>query len=194
MDYNNILKLLEEMYAVNNYEKDADYLFELVKKHVKADEKDKSHQEDLIRNFIFYVFLGSIDKESRNELYDINIHINESLNSVEKKNPFWKIDNYGIYKLKKVDDTLFVAETINRDHDNGFYLTDDSSLSAIEFMEKNHSMLNLINKLMSRKEEIINYDYQPKLGVPREFTEKLIDYIGFRRIEKVNSNEDNIKR
>ena len=194
MDYNNILKLLEEMYKVNNYEKDADYLFELVKKHVKADEKDKSHQEDLIRNFIFYVFLGSIDKESRNELYDINININESLNSVEKKNPFWKIDNYGIYKLKKVDDTLFVAETINRDHDNGFYLTDDSSLSAIEFMEKNHSMLNLINKLMSRKEEIINYDYQPKLGVPIEFTEKLIDYIGFRRIEKVNSNNINEKR
>ena len=29
MDYNMMLSLLEEMYKVYNYEKDADYLFEL---------------------------------------------------------------------------------------------------------------------------------------------------------------------
>ena len=194
MDYNMMLSLLEEMYKVYNYEKDADYLFELIKRHVKADEKDKSHQEDLIRNFIFYVFLGSIDKKSKDEIYNINVNINEFRNKVEKNNPTWKIENYGAYKIKKVNDSFVVEETIKRDHENGFYLTEDSSLNAIEFMEKNSLLLNLIDKLMYRKEEIINYDYQPKLGVPREFTEKLIDYIGFRRIEKVNSNEENIKR
>ena len=194
MDYNMMLSLLEEMYKVNNYEKDADYLFELVKKHVKADEKEKEYQAGVIKQFLFYTFLGAINKKSKDEIYNINVNINEFRNKVKKNNPTWRIENYGAYKLKKVDDSFVVEETIERDHENGFCLTEDSSLSAIEFMEKNNLMLNLINDYMCRKEEIINYEYQTKPGIPREFTEKLIDYIGFRRIEKVNSNEENIKR
>ena len=107
MDYNMMLSLLEEMYKVNNYEKDADYLFELIKRHVKADEKEKEYQAGVIKQFLFYTFLGAIDKKSKDEIYNINVNINEFRNKVEKKNPTWKIENYGAYKLKKVDDEIF---------------------------------------------------------------------------------------
>ena len=194
MDYNKLLELTDEMSKIKGYRLKTDYLLKLINSHVKSNQEDKFDFENKINEFIFNTFLDSIDSKSKEKLYNINVNINEERHSLSKKYPLWHIDNYGAYKFKIDDENISIEETIPRDHDIGFYLTDDASEEAISFMKKNGLRLGIINDYMTEKENIINYDYKPKNNVPREFTENLIDYIGFRRIEDVNSNNMNKKR
>lgn len=192
MDYNKIFEVVEKMSKIKAYRLKTDYLIKLISNYAKSSEENKVEQEKIINNYIFTLFLDSIDKNQKDEIYNINININEVCNSIEKENPLWHISNYGAYKIKRVNDSYVIGDKILRDHENGFELNENSSLDSIQFFENNEWKLKVINDYMCRKENIINFEYTPKVGIPKEFTEELIDYIGFRRIEKVNEN--NIKR
>lgn len=194
MDYNKVFEIVEKMSKIKAYRLKTDYLLKLISNYARCSKENKFEQEKIISNYIFTLFLDSIDKENKNEIYNINININEICSSIEKENPLWHITNYGAFKIKRVNDSYVVGDTIFRNHENGFELTESSSLDSIHFFEKNEWKLNVVNDYMCRKEDIINYEYKPKEGIPKEFTEELIDYIGFRRIEKEDLNEMNNKR
>ncbi len=194
MDYNKLFELVDEMSKIKGYRLKTDYLLKLINSHVKSNQEDKFDFENKINQFIFNTFLDSIDSKSKDRLFNINVNINEERHSLSKNYPLWHIDNYGAYKFKIDDENISIEATIPRDHEIGFYLTEDASEEAISFMKKNGWRLGIINDYMTEKENIINYNYKPKNNVPREFTENLIDYIGFRRIEDVKLNNTNIKR
>ena len=181
MNYEELFIIVKEMSKINHFGFRAERLFNVINQHINEDDElIKQNLEKRIRELIFNTFMDSIDRKTRKELLNLNIVILEDCYTVEQNNKLWRIDNYGAVKYRLEDDTYIKDEIIPRDHDNGFHLTENSSQDAINYFKKNECMLSTINNLMSRKEEIITNDYNTKKFVPRDFTEKLIDYLGFR--------------
>ena len=193
MNYDELMELANQ---ISDFDKlTSRKLFTLIFNYLHKDnEEDKKDIESKIRLLIFNKFMSSIDRKSKVELYNLNINIQEESHIIEYKCPTWFISSYGAKKYSFQDNQFFLEETIPREYKKGFILDgENASNDAINFYNNNQLILDRISGYMDRKEEIITNDYIPKKNVNREFTEKLIDYIGFRRIND-KSNVSNIQK
>ena len=160
---------------------------------IEEDPIKKKELKRKIREYIYDIFTKSIDSESSKELYFCSSNINWDRHEVQKKDSSWHVENDGIYKYINGDFDTYV-DMIPRSHEKGFYLEDDASEDAKNYILNNDVLINSINRYMTRKEEVISNTYEPKSYVTREFTEKLIDYLGFYRISDLKTIETNRKR
>ena len=189
MKYEQLFDIARDMSNINGYGISSQILLKYIKEHIMADnEQTKRRIEKKTNTFLFNAFMNSIDRDSRKEIYNLNVSIQEDSYLVERKWPSWHISSYGAVKYKNTDGKVILYDKILRDYEHGFNITEDSSLEAKMFMSDNNSALERINNYMSRKEEIITKEYKTRKNISREFTEKLIDYIGFRRIGDIKDD------
>ena len=188
------LEIAIEMSKIKGLKLKSTMLFHFIKQYfTEEDIIKKQNIKRKIRDFIYDIFTKSIDVESSKELYFCSSNINSDRFEAQKIDNTWHIENDGIYRYINGDfDTI--VDMIPRTHEKGFYLEEDASEDAIYYMNKNEVLINSINKYMTKKEEIISNTYKPKSYVPREFTERLIDYIGFYKINNKNTNDTKNKR
>ena len=160
----------------------------LLNKYLKeAKNFDQSQIKALIRERVLNAFLLLIDDESKQELCEANLSISEISHRIEAKNPTWHIFEDSAKKYANIDGKWVVKDCIPREYRNGFVLTEENKKSeeAVKFIEDNAAYLQVLSGFMDRRDEIFTGDYKTKDNVPRELTEKLIDYLGYKR----NNNE-----
>lgn len=189
------IKIAKDMSNIKGYRLKSIVLFNLIRRYiVENDQTKKEDYKKRIRYYIYHIFINSIDKNSKNELYFLSSNISYDCGEVERHARSWDINNYGITKTKYENGKAIIVDFIPRNDNKGFYLEEDASQEAKNFIKKHRSMLSIIDENMSKKEDLITNKYQPKENIPKSFTEELIDYIGFRRIgdtKKVNISKKN---
>ena len=188
------IEIATEMAKIKGLKLKSNMLFHFIKLYlVEEDQIKKQELKRKIREYIYNVFSKSIDPESSKEIYFCSSNINWDRHEIQKKDSSWHVEHDGIYKYIN-DDFNTIIDMIPRSHEKGFYLEDDASEDAKNYILDNDILINSINRYMTRKENVISNTYEPKSYVPREFTERLIDYLGFYRISDFNTIESNRKR
>lgn len=181
MDYEKTLALVGEMAAFHPNR--AKTISKYLNLWLDAkDDEEKLSYERTIRNFIAYEFHKSMNKESRVEYLNCNVNVHEFAHDAEERMPGWDITSWGANRLVVEDGEVIIAETIPREYKKGFVLPEGASSEAVTFAKINQTKLSSAADYMDRREEIITDEYQPKEGIPRRYTEHLIDYLGYRRI------------
>lgn len=61
-------------------------------------------------------------------------------------------------------------------------MQDNSSDKAIQFAERRKEKLEYISELMDERETILKR-YKTRKGIPKSYTEELIDWLEYRRTE-----------
>ena len=188
MDHYTIVAIIEQLKEFDM--RKARKLAKLEDKYLsEKDANKKKYLGKRIRSLIYRIFLDCIDRDLGNELSNLNVCINTDEYELEQREKQWFINSKGARRLKVQDDKFIEIDMIPREYGEGFMLQEDSSDEAKRFYMTNHAILSDIAKQIDRKEEIITY-YQPvDRRIPREFTETLVDFIGFDRIK----SEDNKK-
>lgn len=181
MNYEETLALVGEMAAF--HPKRAKEVSRLLNCWLDAKtEGDKLFYENSIRNHIINEFHRSMDKASRAEYVNCNVNVHEFAHDAEERVPGWSISSWGANRIVVEDGEVKVAETIPREYKKGFVLPEGASPEAERFAKLNQTKLRSAADYMDRREEILTDEYQPKAGIPRRYTEHLIDYLGYRRI------------
>ena len=193
MDYNALVDIIRDLQQIQP--RKAAKLGRLLDKYV--DEKDKSKKKDLsrkINSFVFHIFLGCLDKRLADELYNLTVCIQEDEYEIERReNREWFVNRFGARKLEFVDGHFEEIDRVPREYKEGFVLNEGSSSDAKRFFMENYALLSSAARQMDRKEEIITF-YQPKDSrISREFTEKLVDYLGLPRINNFEDRKFNAK-
>ena len=182
--------ILEKLQPISK--RKAKKLERLIKEYNLADtieEKDKIEQK--IHSFIFYIFLNCLEKESRKELIDIILNINEICYELEKD--YWHINMDGATRIVPIAGGYIPTDHIPREYNKGFYLrnedkdqNEDSPFRQKEkfFYMKNFYTLSYLSRIMDHKQEFITYYYDTKGLIDYKFTELLIDFLGMKRVEE----------
>lgn len=189
MSYTELFKIIDELSYINP--KKARKLSKIVKERITTKDNKKIKELDSkIWRYVHYIFMQSIDKNSRRELYNLTACIMDDILYVEGQSKGWFISSTGARKYAVADDELVVTNYIPRSYKEGFYLNEDDDPTVLEenmlFLTKNSALLSTISKQMDRKEEILTNEYRPvNINVTRDFTEELIDYLDLPRINKI---------
>lgn len=184
MDYDKTLAIVGEMAAY--HPKKAKKISLLLNYWLDATEEEKKALEKEIRDLIVDEFHRSLDRTSRTEYVNCNVNVHEFAHDAEERMPGWDITSWGANRLVVEDGEVKIRETIPREYKKGFVLPEGASKEAVTFAKINQTKLNSVADYMDRREEIITDEYQPKEGIPRRYTEHLIDYLGYRRIGDTN--------
>ncbi len=154
------------------------YLFE-------EDSQNKEIAGKKLRKYIYNLYLGCMNKETRREISNTGVLINEECYTLEQKqeNKGWRIAFDGAYHFEKKDDQYVITDSIPREYNLGFYLNEEFSDKERDFYLRNRSRLERISDYMDRKQELTTYDYQTKNPfIPVGFVELLVDYLELCRI------------
>ena len=161
----------------------------LLYKWLEAKNWQKEECEKKIRNLIIKDFLNSLNKSSRNSYSDCNTEIQEEIHKIEVIEPYWVITSWGAERFDSINGEIKAVEVIPREYKKGFILQDNSSDKAKQssdkakqFAERRKEKLEYISELMDER-EIILKRYKTKKGIPKSYTEELIDWLGYRRTE-----------
>ena len=188
MDYLELLNIMEQLQEIDS--KKAYKLCKLIMKF--KDEKDYTKRKEIerrIKNFIYHLFCSCLDRSLGKELANLGVSINSDRYDLEQIEKSWFVGNEGAVQFKITDGQLEEIGAIPRYHGEGFVLDEDATDEEKRFLMMNHSILNSIARDMDRKEEIVTY-YQPKDdSIPRDFTETLVDFIGFSRIDDIETKK-----
>lgn len=182
MDYIQLIGIMEQLKDIDS--RKALKLAKLMQKHAEEKNPDKKkNYERKIKNFICNLFFNCLDRDLENELYNLCACINADRYDLEQRDKSWFVNTEGAKKYTYVDGKFEIIGSIPRYYGEGFVLEEDASAEEKRFFMENHAILSSIARDMDRKEEIVTY-YQPKNdSIPRDFTEGLVDFIGFSRIE-----------
>jgi hypothetical protein len=182
MDYIQLIGIMEQLKDIDS--RKALKLAKLMQKH--DDEKNTDKKKDYerkIKNFICNLFFNCLNRDLRNELSNLCACINADRYELEHREKSWYVGSEGAKQFRYTDGEFEEISYVPRYYGEGFVLDDNASDEEKRFFMENHAILSSIARDMDRKEEIVTY-YQPKDNrIPRDFTEVLVDYIGFRRIE-----------
>ena len=152
----------------------------LLYKWLEAKNGQKEECEKKIRSLIIKDFLNSLNKSSSNSYSDCNTEIQEEIHKIETIEPYWVITSWGAERFDNVNDEIKAVEVIPREYKKGFILQDNSSDKAKQFAERRKEKLEYISELMDERETILKR-YKTKKGIPKSYTEELIDWIEYRR-------------
>lgn len=142
-----------------------------------------------IRNFIFHIFLGCLDKKTKDELYNLCMSVTAEMCDLTEAEKSWYVNAEGATQFKGNNGKYEIVGSIPRTYGKGFVLDENANDEEKRFYSHNRGMLSYIASQLDRKEEIVT-NYVPKdERIPREFTELLVDYIGLSRID----SKENIK-
>ena len=191
MNYEQLFDIAKDLTRIDYFK--AKKLFNLIQKHIYTDDiVEKRKLEKRIRSLIFYCFMNVIDKDSKKELYNVILCNNDIINELEFHNPNWFINADGAFEYTFDNDKTTIIGQIPREYNKGYYLDEDNCSEEEKlFYDTNKLSLLLIGNNYDRKEEIITDEYTTRFNISKEFTEKLIDFIGFKRI---NSKESDTKK
>lgn len=150
----------------------------------ETDPTKKKQIESKIHQFVYNVYMGSLARESRNDIYNTSMTINEDCYTLEQDaNDGWYIFFDGAKRLQSTEDGIKVINHVPREYKQGFYLKEDFDAKEAAFLKKYHHMLDTISKNMDHKQELTTFDYQTKSPwIPVEFVELLVDFLGLTRI------------
>ena len=161
----------------------------LLYKWLEAKNGQKKECEKKIRNLIIKDFLSSLNKSSRNSYSDCNTEIQEEIHKIEAVEPYWIITSWGAERFDSVNGEIKAVEVIPREYKKGFILQDNSSDKAKQssdkakqFAERRKEKLEYISELMDERETILKR-YKTRKGIPKSYTEELIDWLEYRRTE-----------
>ena len=182
MDIYSVVCIIEELKEYN--QRKSIKLAKLLDKYLKEkDSVKKKGYERKIKNFICNLFFNCLDRDLKNELANLCACINADRYDLEQREKSWFVSTEGAKQYKCVDGKFEIIGEVPRYYGEGFVIDEDSSAEEKRFFMENHAILSSIARDMDRKEEIVTY-YQPKNdNIPRDFTETLVDFIGFSRIE-----------
>ena len=184
MDYNKIYKIITMLDSLSH--RRANKLKSLVSSClVENDPKRIKEAEKKVHNYVYNLYLKSLSKKSRDEVYNTSMIINEDCHSVEQD----AIDGWYIFMdgakrtVPTEDGELIFTDIIPREYKEGFKLNDNPTAKELNFYLRYRQFLDSISKHMDRKQELTTFDYQTKTPfIPIEFVEALIDFIGLHRI------------
>ena len=182
MDIYSVVCIIEQLKEIDK--RKAAKLGRLFDRYLK--EKSDTKKRDLvrkIRNNVFHLYLNCLDSSLKDELYNICYSVSADMVDLTEAEKSWYVNAEGAVQYSKQDGKYAIVGNIPRTYGEGYVLREDATDEEKRFYMSNHALLSSIASQLDRKEEIITY-YQPKdKSIPREFTELLVDYIGFRRID-----------
>ena len=127
-------------------------------------------------------FLASLDEASKNELVECRQTVYQLAREIDDSLIGWKITSWGADKHVGYGEEETIEKTIPREYEKGFIISEGADAETKEFAKTNKDKLSIIAGVLDRIDEIITEGYQPASGIPREYIEQLIDYLGYRRI------------
>lgn len=139
--------------------------------------------KDSIRTLVAAEFLDSLDEASKNELVECRQTVHQLSRKIDDSLIGWKITSWGADKhVGYGEEEETIEKTIPREYEKGFIISEGADVETKIFAKTNKDKLSEIAGVLDRIDEIITTGYQPASGIPREYIEQLIDYLGYRRI------------
>ena len=187
MDIYSLVCIIEQLKEIDK--RKAVKLSKLFDKYLKekSDKKKKEIGRN-IRNFIFHIFLDCLDKKTKDELYNLCMSVTAEMCDLTEAEKSWYVNVEGATQLQSNNGKIEIVGSIPRTYGEGFVLSENATDEEKRFYSHNHGMLSYIASQLDRKEEIVTNYVLKDERIPREFTELLVDYIGFDRI-KDNENK-----
>lgn len=139
--------------------------------------------KDSIRTLVAAEFLDSLDEASKKELVGCRRTVYQLAREIDDSLIGWKITSWGADKhVGYGEEEEKIEKTIPREYEKGFIISEGADVETKIFAKTNEDKLSKIAGVLDRIDEIITKEYQPASGIPREYIEQLINYLGYRRI------------
>ena len=138
--------------------------------------------KDSIRKLVADEFLASLDEASKNELVECRQTVYQLGREIDDSLIGWKITSWGADKHVGYGEEETIEKTIPREYEKGFIISEGADVETKIFVKTNEDKLSKIAGVLDRIDEIITKGYQPASGIPSEYIEQLIGYLGYRRI------------
>lgn len=195
MNIDKCREIIEELRPMNS--RKAKKLEKILTQYEQEDDKErKIFLANRLYNYVYHLFGSLLTKECRRDLFDTNTTINEeSYETEQRSNKGFYINMDGIDRRVVKDGEVVIESYVGRDYQKGFYMVNRSLATTQEEKEEyllqshfyfnNIGILDDISERMDHKLELITFGYELKdPRIPRSFAEKLIDFLGIRRLEE----------
>ena len=196
-----LVKIINDLYLIDpRRSKKLQDMFLLY--YQETDDYKKHVIKTRINQFVSSILFRLLSKESRLNIFDLGVEINERSSKLEKEaGDNWHIGYYGAVRLLRKENEVVITNFIPRSHGTGFYLDPDKNMPASElereskFYKDNSFTLSIIATLMDKREDYTSSKFELKNNrVSREFVETLIEFLGLPKIDSDESFKRSLKQ
>lgn len=185
MDTEKIMEIIQtlDQISMSKARKLLNLLNEYVFESPSKEEKEQKSKE--IRNFLYRIFLKSMDRHTRNKFINTSVCINEFSYQIEGKE--WVVAYDGVYKYDiNENDDMEKSLEIKRTHSEGFIpVTDDKETR--KYYRDNNVVLTEISRHMDYVEEVVDHiDMYAKPNISFTLLNQIIEALDLPRTKKEN--------